>query len=196
MAAKKFLDHEGLLLYTLKVKDAIGKTIPANKTELDKIVSGDVEKWNEAAAETVPVFTNKDILDKLNVSAGKLTYNGVAVDTDTIQDLSNYITSTGLATQLTNYALKNNVYTKEEINGLLTSAMKYKGTVESWTALPTGATTGDMYNVTTASANNKAGDNVVWNGTSWDVMAGLVDLTGYVLETDFITNTQIEAMFA
>ena len=50
---------------------------------------------------------------------------------------------------------------------------------------------GDMYNVLAAdsSHNVKAGDNVVWNGTDWDVLAGLV-------EFDTITTAQIDALFA
>lgn len=65
----------------------------------------------------------------------------------------------------------------------ISSVMRYKGTVASYDKLPTtGLTMGDTYNVTAASTSNgvKAGDNVAWNGTSWDVLAGTVDLSAYL----------------
>lgn len=39
-----------------------------------------------------------------------------------------------------------------------------------------------------------AGDNVAWNGTTWDVLAGTVDLTAYMLASDLvaITNTELD----
>ena len=40
----------------------------------------------------------------------------------------------------------------------------------------------------TATTHINAGDNVAWNGTNWDVLAGTVDLTGYVKGTDYATN--------
>lgn len=73
-------------------------------------------------------------------------------------------------------------------NGLqsLTSAVKYRGSVASFSALPTsGQSVGDMYNVKAAGGTDasgtavKAGDNVVWNGSGWDDQAGTVDLSNY-----------------
>lgn len=73
-------------------------------------------------------------------------------------------------------------------NGLqsLTSAVKYRGSVASFSALPTsGQSVGDMYNIKTAGGTDangtaiRAGDNVVWNGSGWDDQAGTVDLSNY-----------------
>lgn len=68
----------------------------------------------------------------------------------------------------------------------LSSALKYKGTVETTAKLPTTSiATGDVYNITSACAASgslpkvNAGDNVAWNGSAWDVLAGTVDLSGY-----------------
>ncbi len=73
---------------------------------------------------------------------------------------------------LSNYA------TKADIS----SVYKYKGSVSTYADLPsTGQTVGDVYNVETADATHdiKAGDNVAWNGTTWDVLSGVVDLSAY-----------------
>ena len=71
------------------------------------------------------------------------------------------------------------------------SAVKWKGQVQKYADLPTSASTGDMYNVLAADASVplNAGDNVVWNGTSWDVLAGLVEIAS-------ITTAEIDALFA
>lgn len=65
----------------------------------------------------------------------------------------------------------------------ISSVYKYKGSVASYALLPsTNLEVGDVYNVEAADATNgiNAGDNVAWNGTAWDVLAGTVDLSGYV----------------
>ena len=71
------------------------------------------------------------------------------------------------------------------------SAVKWKGQVQKYSDLPTNASTGDMYNVLAADASVplNAGDNVVWNGSSWDVLAGLVEIAS-------ITTAEIDALFA
>ena len=78
-------------------------------------------------------------------------------------------------------------------NGLqsLTSAVKYRGSVASFSALPTsGQSVGDMYNVKAAGGTDangtaiRAGDNVVWNGSGWDDQAGTVDLSNYYTKSE------------
>ena len=65
----------------------------------------------------------------------------------------------------------------------LVKALTYKGTVENYAALPTkDQKVGDVYNVTAADTthNLNAGENVVWNGTDWDNLGGVTDLSGKV----------------
>lgn len=65
--------------------------------------------------------------------------------------------------------------------GLATVYM-YKGSAATYANLPTtGQKIGDVYNVETADPDHgiKAGDNVAWNGTKWDALAGNHDLSGY-----------------
>ena len=78
-------------------------------------------------------------------------------------------------------------------NGLqsLTSAVKYRGSVTSFSALPAyGQSVGDMYNIKSVGGTDangtaiRAGDNVVWNGSGWDDQAGTVDLSNYYTKSE------------
>ena len=78
-----------------------------------------------------------------------------------------------LSTVLEDYVTKSDV----------SAALKYKGTKATYAELPaTGQEVGDVWNITTADPTHdvKAGDNVAWTGTEWDVLSGVVDLSGYV----------------
>ena len=56
----------------------------------------------------------------------------------------------------------------------LTKAVNYRGSVILFSDLPTNAAEGDLYNIQQADATHgiRAGGNVIWNGASWDVLAG------------------------
>ena len=69
----------------------------------------------------------------------------------------------------------------------LTTVYKYRGSVDTYADLPVnGQTVGDVYNVVAADTANgiNAGDNVAWNGNSWDNLSGVVDLSAYVKAAD------------
>ena len=79
------------------------------------------------------------------------------------------------------------------IKDQLSGGMHYKGTIASFSALPSGASVGDMYNVTAkfnvGSTEYPAGTNVAWNGSSWDPLGG--DMSGYVANTDVATSSAL-----
>lgn len=84
------------------------------------------------------------------------------------------------------------------INSSLTSVMTYKGTVANYTDLPSeNVLVGDTYNITNASENNNAGDNATWNGTTWDILGSVIDLSNYLQRSDLvaITNAEIDTMW-
>ena len=89
--------------------------------------------------------------------------------------------SKAVTIDLSPYALKSAV----------SSAISYKGQVTAYSDLPASPSTGDMYNVTTADSTHGllAGDNVIWDGTDWDVLTGTIVF-------DTITNTQIDNLFS
>lgn len=111
--------------------------------------------------------------------------------------LADYIKTVDVDSRLTVYAKKSDI----------AKAVNYRGSVNSYGELPKSAmAVGDMYNIATADKANgiKAGDNVVYNGNSWDNMGGTIDLSGYATkeelqqkmnETPFATEADIIALF-
>lgn len=107
-----------------------------------------------------------------------------AIKTDldsTTTDLTEKITTVAnnLATHEANFNNPHKV-TAEQLG--LTTVYQYKGSVATYADLPTtGQKVGDVWNVETADPNHgiKAGDNVAWDGTQWDILSGNHDLSGY-----------------
>lgn len=102
------------------------------------------------------------------------------------------------ATSLAGYGIAD-AYTKTEINSMVSSVLHYKGTKTSYSDLPkTGNVVGDVWNIEESMPGYhvNAGDNVAWNGTTWDVLAGTVDLSAYVQTSELreITETEIKSI--
>lgn len=116
--------------------------------------------------------TDKTKLDGVETGAQANVIESVSVDGTALT-----VTSKGVNIDLSAYAKSADIST----------VYKYKGTVATYSALPTAdQVVGDVYNVEAADATNgiNAGDNVAWNGTDWDNLSGIVDLSGYVAKED------------
>lgn len=71
------------------------------------------------------------------------------------------------------------------ITTALSSVMHYKGSVATYDDLPTtDLTVGDVYNVIDTGAN------YAWNGSGWDELSGIVDLSAYY------TSAQVDTLLA
>lgn len=133
---------------------------------------------------------------------GKISW--VKPDTTTVEGLTTTVTQLsntvngytdgegiaheGLGTKVSTLETKvANTYTKAEVDKKVSSVMRYKGSKDTYADLPAeGNVIGDVWNITTADTAQgiKAGDNVAWNGTGWDILGGAVDLSGYATKTD------------
>lgn len=97
-----------------------------------------------------------------------------------------------VTTAVSSKANSADVYTKTEVDNLVTGTLHYKGTKASVAALPTtGNKTGDMWHVTAD------GGEYAWNGTAWEAMGSEIDLSGYVEDSDLglATTEEIDALF-
>ena len=70
------------------------------------------------------------------------------------------------------------VATQEWVNKKITNAYIYKGSVDTYDALPSNADPGFVYNV------RSNGANYAWTGTEWDELGATVNLDAYALKTD------------
>lgn len=116
-----------------------------------------------------------DLLNKPTIPVITDTYSSTSSDGMSGKAVASAISNKAdKATTLSGYGITD-AYTKTEIDGMVSAAMHFKGTVASYSNLPaTGNKTGDMYNVTDTGAN------YAWDGTAWDKLSENIDLSGYV----------------
>ena len=77
-------------------------------------------------------------------------------------------------TSLSGYGIEN-AYTKSEVDGLVSGVLHYKGTKTNTSLLPSsGNKTGDVWHITAD------GSEWAWDGTQWQELGTVVDLSGYV----------------
>lgn len=162
----------------------------------------------------VTVGTNIDVsAGKISVKNGTASQKGVVQLSSAVNSESTTLAATpsavkqaydlangkqSPATTLAGYGITD-AYTKEQVDGLVSSALHYKGSKDTYDELPTeGNTVGDVWNIVAADETHgvNAGDNVAWNGTGWDVLAGTVDLSAYMLGSDLvpITNAELDTI--
>ena len=122
-------------------------------------------------------------------------YN-VPVANDTTQGITKLYSTAGTNTDgaISQYGINNILANYAKLTDI-TAAYRYKGTVDNYSDLPTAHKTGDVYNIKNADAANniKAGDNVVWNGTEWDNLSGVVDLSAYCTKAELDKKANIES---
>ena len=160
----------------------------------------------------VTVGTNVDVSGgKISVKNGTTNQKGVVQLSSATDDTSTTKAATpsavkaaydlaaskqSPATSLAGYGIAD-AYTKDEVDAKMSSALEYKGSKDTYADLPTtGNKKGDVWNIVNADAAHgvNAGDNVAWNGTTWDVLAGTMDLSAYMLAEDLvaISNTELD----
>lgn len=150
-----------------------------------------------AAVGTETAFARGDHVHPKDTSKANLaspTFTGepkaptAAAGTNTTQ----IATTAFVTTAVSGKANSADVYTKTEVDNLVTGALHYKGTKATVAALPsTGNKTGDMWHVTAD------GGEYAWNGTAWEEMGSEIDLSGYVEDSDLglATTEEIDALF-
>lgn len=141
------------------------------------------------------VYTKTEIDDKFTVANAQIDANADAIqrtregyiqaDSEIHQILNNHAENlttlhndvddlgdqvAGIESKIPESAsAENPLVTRSEIS----SVYKFKGSVATYNDLPTGATVGDVYNVTDTGAN------YAWDGSAWDKLSETVDLSSY-----------------
>lgn len=88
-------------------------------------------------------------------------------------------TATAAQSAVASKADKADTYTKAEVDAKVSSVYRFKGSVATYSALPTeNNTVGDVWNV------EDSGANYAWTGTAWDKLSETIDLTPYLTKNE------------
>jgi len=161
-----------------------GLMTAADKTKLNGIAEG--------------ATANTGTITGVSVNGTSVATSGVANITSVPASIlsgaiPSAVTATTASAGTNTTQIATTAFVKTAVDNALSSAVVYKGSVATYSDLPsTGNKTGDMYNV------NDTGRNYVWNGTSWDDQGQVIDMTLYVEKTDLvsITNAEIDTIVA
>ena len=167
---------------TVKGGIKVGTGLTMNGEVLSATGGGmaDSVEWDNVLSK--PKFATVATSGAYNDLTGKPNLATVATS-GSYTDLSNKptiptvdVTKSYVDTQLATKANASNVYTKAEVDSKVSSVYRVKGSVASYSSLPTvDVTIGDVYNV------NDTGANYVATSTTptWDKLSETVDLSGY-----------------
>lgn len=187
----------------LKLENITDVTATAAEVNHLSGVKSNVQTQLDAKAPTAsPEFTGTP---KAVTAASMTDSNKTQIAT--LEYVGNTVTS-GIATSIASGAIKDavdeatssaNGYTdtkiaaaKEELESTVNSAIagvyKYKGSKETYEALPTsGNVAGDVYNVVAEHGNTPAGTNYAWDGSAWDAIGGdITDIPTATIDTLFV----------
>lgn len=147
-----------------KVSAVDGKSLTTNDLT-DALKNNYDVAYTHSTSTHAPATAQANVIETITVNGATMTPTNKAVNI-TVPTTVAALSDAG------NYALKSE----------LTSLYKYVGSVATVTALPTSATTGDVYNV------EADGMNYAWNGTTWDAL-------GSAIQIEAMTNAEIDAIF-
>ena len=177
---------DGLMSRTDKAK-LNGIANGANKTIVDdtlsdtstnpvqnKIVKGEIDRAKNIADQSMTLAGNlaNALMYEMLINDSGFIFKGTGGTSYSLyKDLTNFV-------DLSPYAKKADIV----------GTYKYKGSVDTASALPTsGQTTGDVYNIVASSSYGPAGCNVAWNGSDWDSLGGIFTITS-------ISNSELDTI--
>lgn len=212
VAAKSYTDTQiktsetttkGLIDGVASDLDKLDKTVAANKkyvednyvltTTLNNKVSDLTSSIATAKAEAIgdaSAYTDTQFAAAKEYSDGKLS-----AATETLKGNIANVSSSVSTLSANVHTTITNVQTAltQTINNKVATAYRYQGSVDDYADLPKNLTSGEtgyVYNVANANGHIPAGTNYAWNGTAWDALGGIVDLTPYAKASDVKTTVE------
>ena len=151
-----------------------GITDAYTKTEVDDAISAGASTAIQGLDSSIAATSNQAI-SAVTITDGKITASSKV----------NIPTNNNQLTNGAGYQTASDVSTA--INTALSAAMTYKGTKATVDALPTtGNKTGDVWHVTAD------GGEYAWDGTNWQELGSIMDLSDYVEESELVAITSSE----
>ena len=202
--ANTFVTKENLTRFKTKLDEKLqekvsveeGKGLSSNDytaEEKQKLAGLQNYTLTKASSDTlggVKVGTGLQVSEDGTLSADSVDWANVQNKPTilTQQDVSNAFSTSLEAAHLATSAELSAVEAK------LTGVYHFKGSVDTFDALPKDAADGDVYNVTDSGMNY----GYIAESKTWDALGIIIDLSGYAQKTDFVamTNDEIDALFA
>lgn len=154
------------------VDDTLSDT--STKPVQSKIVKGEIDRAKNIADQSMTLAGNlaNALMYEMAINDSGFLFKGTGGTTYMLyKDLTSFV-------DLSPYAKKADIV----------GTYKYKGSVDTASALPTsGQTTGDVYNIVASSSYGPAGCNVAWNGSDWDSLGGIFTITS-------ISNSELDTI--
>ena len=179
-SAKSLSDAEGVLANTISQKDIAVSS--ANSAKESEIKATSEATKSENSAKESQEFSESASLSAENASksassAKTSETNASQSATKSAQSEANALSYSQSAKSSSDSA-SNYVGECQAIKDSLGTVYKFKGSVQSVSSLPSGASIGDVYDVI------DSGNNYAWTGSSWDSLGVNVDLSNYALKSD------------
>lgn len=177
-----FLDYAGLISYNTKVKSWANGTFVA-KEDGKGLSSNDFTTSEKEKLGGIESGAQVNVLTAVKVNGVELSVADKAVDVTVPTKVSEVTNDAGYQTATD---------VENAISNKVAGVYAYKGSVNTYAELPTeGVKEGHVYNIKNADVAHgiKAGDNVAAlvddeGNVTWDPLAGIVDLSGYVEKVD------------
>lgn len=149
------------------------KTVFASKSALESL--------EDRVADIVTTGGEPNVLEAVKVNGATQTITNKSVDITVPTNVSDLTNDSGFQTSSDVQAA---------INSAVSSAYKYKGSVATYSALPANPETGDVYDV------QETGMNYAWNGSAWDALGQLIDISTLWTTSNLtaITTAEIDAI--
>ena len=167
--------------YSEATTAAAGLMSAADKTKLNGIAAG----ANKTTVDTALSTTSTNPVQNKVINTALGTKAPLASPTFTGTPKAPTAAAGTNTTQIATTA-----FVKNAVDTAVSGLYKYKGSVATAGDLPTtGNVTGDVWDIQQTSTYGAPGTNVVWNGTVWDALGGLFEITS-------ITNAEIDTICA
>lgn len=182
---------------------------PSAKTVYDNFVARDEEIGNKVDKEQGKSLISDTEIQRLanvtnyndtEVKQSITNLNNNKANKNEIPDVSSFITKT--VNDLTNYYLKNETYSKAEVNSLIGQISTVS--IEVVQTLPANAQTNVIYFVPKTGTTDDVYNEYIYVNDSWELIGNTeVDLTGYATKNwvnvqiaNFLTQAQIETLIS
>lgn len=138
--------------------------------------------------------TANQAISAVTITDGKITASSkitVPTNTNQLTNGAGFITSSDLPTKVSDLTNDSGFQTASDVSSAISSAistvMDYKGSKQTVAQLPsTGNKNGDVWHVVENDGE------YAWNGTEWEELGSVIDLSGYVKTSDMVAITSSE----